>query len=94
MAVESIESVERVELTGLTQREQLIERILRMPANQVAVVEAFVEEMEDLLQDAVDLAIIEARKDEVGVPFDDVLNELGYTREGLEEIARAEGWMK
>ncbi|MCL5997046.1 MAG: hypothetical protein M1546_13460 [Chloroflexi bacterium] len=74
----------------LTRREQLIERILRMPADQVTAVEAFFEQLED----AEDLAIIEARKNEPTISIDDYIRESGLDREEIERIARAEGWMK
>ena len=78
----------------LNPREQLIERILRMSIDQVAALTEYAETLEDALQDAEDLAIIKARKGEVGIPLDEALNKLGYTREELEAEARAEGWMK
>jgi hypothetical protein len=40
-----------------------------------------------LLEDSEDLADIEARKDEKGIPLDDMLAELGLTREKLLEEA-------
>ena len=47
----------------------------------------------ELQEDAEDLVISEARKDEVGIPLDNVLDELGFTRDELMEAARTEGLM-
>ena len=74
----------------LNPREQLIERILQMPIEKVTAVTEFIEELED----AEDLAIIEARKDEPTISIDDYIRERGLDREKIERIARAEGWMK
>jgi len=102
----------------LTEREQLIERILRMPNDQIEAYGKFLNvtlayltaarqtdatvrlnqmleelqiELENELEDEFDHAIIEARKSEVGIPLDNVLKNLGFTREELEEVARNEG---
>ena len=62
-----------------------------VPVSRLADVYAYLIELQE---DAEDLAAIEARKGEVGIPLDDVLKELGFTREELMEAARAEGLVK
>ena len=74
----------------LTEREQLIETILQMSEDQIMAVAEFIQNLED----NEDLAIIEARKDEVGIPLDDALKELGFTRQQLMGVAKAEGLVK
>ena len=75
----------------LTEREQLIERMLRLPADQVTAVAEFVEALasdpiwsdEGISADELerrnqlDLAAIEATRGEETSPLEDVLNELG-----------------
>lgn len=48
----------------------------------------------ELQEDAEDLVICDGRKDEVGIPLDNALGELGFTREELMEAARTEGLVK
>jgi hypothetical protein len=74
----------------LNEREQLIERILRMPDEQIAALAEFAEDLEE----ALDPAIIEARKSEPAITLDDYLRQSGLSRENVEATARAEGWIK
>ena len=48
----------------------------------------------EMLEDAEDVAAIEAAKDEPTVPFEQILDENGITREELDAVARSEGWLK
>ncbi len=98
----------------LNEREQLIERILRMPNDQVEAYGRLLDvviahltdapredllmwlanipiEMGSELEDALDHAIIEARRGEPGVPLDELIQELGFTREEIAEVMRREG---
>jgi hypothetical protein len=68
----------------LTVREQLIERILRMPDAEVAALFEIVEELEEPL----DPAMIEARKKEPAITLDEYLQKLNLSREELEKEAR------
>jgi hypothetical protein len=75
-------------IVKLNERERLIERILRLPEDQVTVIAEFAEDLDD---ETFDVALIETRKKETGIPFDEYLSEIGITREELETIARSEG---
>ena len=74
----------------LNEREQVIERILHLPDEQVLAVAEFIQSLED----AEDLAIVEARRGEPSISLDDYLKKNNLSREELEAEARAEGWMK
>ena len=74
----------------LTVREQLIDRILEMPDDQVAALLEYAEEMEETL----DPAEIEAIKKEPAITLDEYLQKNHLSREELEAEARAAGWMK
>ena len=75
------------EMIKLNAREELIQRILAMTEEEASTILDYIEQMEDLE----DIAVSESRKDEVGIPLDDALKQLGYTREELMEVAKAEG---
>ena len=79
-----------MEAIQLTEREQLIKRILHLSDDQIMAVAVFIEHLED----AEDLAIIKARKGEPAISLDDYLKKNNLSREELEAEARAEGWMK
>jgi hypothetical protein len=74
----------------LNAREELIQRALAMTEDEAGTILDYIEQLEDLE----DITVSEARKDEVGIPFDEAIKELGFDPERLEKIARAEGWMK
>ncbi len=74
----------------LNPREELIQRALAMTDDEVRTILDFLEQLEDLE----DIAVSESRKDEVGIPFDEAIQDMGFDPERLEKIARAEGWMK
>ena len=74
----------------LTEREQLIERILRMPDEQITALAEFMDDLEASL----DPAVIETIKNEPTISLDDYLRESGLSRKEVEAIARAEGWIK
>ena len=89
-------------IVKLNERERLIERILRMPDEDVAVAAKFLDTLydEDISPDelarqtAMDIASIEASKGETGISLDDFLHESGILRQEAEDAARAEGWLK
>ena len=78
------------EAIKLSVREELIQRVLQMTEDKASTILDFIEELEDLE----DIAISESRKDEIGIPFEEAIKELGFDPERLEKIAREEGWMK
>src|ERR1700682_1569843 len=72
---------------ALTSRERLIQRAFEMSDAEIEAVLDYIDHLEDLK----DIAVSESRKDEVGIPLDDALKQLGYTREELMDAAKAEG---
>jgi hypothetical protein len=73
----------------LTEREQLIKYILRMPDEQIAVLAEIAEDLEEDL----DPAMIETRRNEPTITLDDYLRESSLTRQSVEAAARVEGWL-
>jgi hypothetical protein len=71
---------------ALTPRERLIQRAFEMSNTEIEAVLDYIDNLEDLE----DAAIIESRRDEVGIPLDDALKQLGFTREELMEEIGAE----
>jgi hypothetical protein len=47
-----------------------------------------------MLEEAEDLAAVEAAKDEPTVPWENVIADAGVTEPQLQAIAQAEGWLK
>lgn len=80
-------NVEINDTPKLTPREQLMQRVLEISDREIWAVLSFIDQIEDIS----DRATIEARKDEVGIPLDDVLKDLGLTRQQLMEVAKSEG---
>lgn len=78
------------EMIKLNAREALIQRALAMSEDEASTVLDYIEQLEDLE----DIAVSESRKDEVGIPFDEAIQDMGFDPERLEKIARDEGWMK
>ena len=71
---------------SLTPREKLALRAFEISDLEVEAALDFLDRLEDIA----DAAVIAAHRDEVGIPLDDFLKELGYTREELIETAKAE----
>ncbi len=97
----SYAQVNSMGIVKLNERERLIERILRMPDEDVAVAAKFLDTLYDDIspdelarQTAMDIASIEASKGETGISLDDFLHESGISRQEAEDAARAEGWLK
>lgn len=82
--------VETGEKAALTPREQLIQRILLISNQEILAIMNFI----DQLEDAEDLAMVEARKGETGISLDEYLEKNGLSRKELEAEARAEGLMR
>ena len=78
------------EMIKLNPREELIQRALAMAEDEASTILGFIEQLEDLE----DIAVSESRKDEVGIPFDEAIKDMGFDPQRLEKIARDEGWMK
>ena len=74
-------------IVQLSERERLIERILRLPDEDVYTLS----ELADELEESLDPAMINARKMEPSLSLDDFLRENGLTSEEVEARARAEG---
>jgi hypothetical protein len=75
---------------ALTPRERLIRRAFELHDYEIDAVLEYIDRLEDIA----DIVLSEAAKDEVGIPFDEAIKELGFDRAQLEKIARDEGWMK
>jgi hypothetical protein len=73
----------------LNLREQVLARILQMPEEEVAQVAAFMADLEE--DDELDHALIESRKEEPTISFDEFLEKSGFTREQLAAIPLDEG---
>ena len=69
MSTQTLEQVETVEL------QPLIRRISALPNSSLLKLTDYVEELIEELEDAEDIADIEARKDEPTVSFDEVIAE-------------------
>ena len=63
----------------LTPRERLIQRAFEISDYEIQTVLDYIDQLEDFA----DAAVIASRKDEVGIPLDDALKHLGFTREEL-----------
>lgn len=77
-----------VPLVTLAQIKAALENV---PVSRLGDVYAYLIELQE---DAEDLAAIEAAKGESTIPFEQVLEENGISRDELEAVARAEGWSK
>jgi hypothetical protein len=74
----------------LTPREQLIQRVLTMTDFEITTTLSLIDQLEDIE----DLAAVEARKGEPTVTLDELISEVGFTREELMESAKADGLLK
>ena len=75
---------------ALTPRERLIQRAFEISDYEIEAVLDYIDQLEDLA----DIAVSKSRKDEVGIPFEEAIKDLGLDPERLEKIARDEGWIK
>lgn len=69
MTTQTLEQAKGIEL------QPLLRRISALPDNSLLRLADFVEELIEELEDAEDIADIEARKDEPSVPFEEVIAE-------------------
>ncbi len=74
------------EAVQLSAREKLIQRVLEMTEAEVMTTLQFIEQLED----REDAAAIAAHKGEAGIPLDDLIQDLGFTREEIEGTARSD----
>ena len=76
-----MEQVKTEQVQVLTPRERLIQRAFEISDYEIEAVLDYIDQLEDLA----DAAVIASRRDEVDIPLDDALKQLGFTREELME---------